>query len=385
MSGDKERSDKCGGVFSLVPVILGAGLGMMFLSLEGHLKHQNFDDFALGEGTSSVFAEVEGQPVHGRYLDSIPACVEAWQGRGPRPVVLWLGNSQLHGINQADAGAVPAPGKLFATLAETGKDLLTFSQPNANLQEHYLLLAYLSERLTVQALLLPVVFDDLRETGIRSELRGAFDDQAAVRRLAKSEVGRQILLQYQDGANPTSGGDDLNGLRETVQERVEKRLNDWLEGRWQLWANRPQLRGKAFTDLYHLRNRAFRISAQSKRKMISGSYSANMAALSAILDECARSGISAFLYIVPLRQDVSPPYVEEEYTQFKKDVAMIAEQGGAELWNLELLVPGPYWGMMKDVRGKGAGFDFMHFQEEGHAMLAKAIGEKLSSALQAAP
>ena len=37
--------------------------------------------------------------------------------------------------------------------------IITFSQPNANLQEHYVLFEYLRHRLPVRTLILPLVFD----------------------------------------------------------------------------------------------------------------------------------------------------------------------------------------------------------------------------------
>jgi hypothetical protein len=287
--------------------------------------------------------------------------------------VLWLGNSQLHAINQAEPSAQPGSAKLYRRLARSGIGLLTASQPNANLQEHYLLFEYLRRRMDVDVLLLPLVFDDLRETGIRSGLADALRDAPVREALEETSVGRGILEMNNDMAKPDAGAEDLDGVRNTFQEASEGILNRWLERNSSVWAARPELRGRIFNGLYQLRNRAFGISAQTKRKVIQGRYAINMEALEAILDAAERAGIPVVLYIVPLRGDVERPYDEGEYSSFKREASKRAEAKGIALVNLEELVPGKYWGQMADIQGSGSGYDFMHFQEQGHELLAEEL------------
>ena len=107
-------------------------------------------------------------------LNDLDECLKgyAMQARG-MPVVLWLGNSQLHAINHYRQGEETAAPDLHRRFRDWGIYFLALSQPNANLQEHHLLLAHLLDQLRVDTLVLPVVFDDMREDGIRASLSGA--------------------------------------------------------------------------------------------------------------------------------------------------------------------------------------------------------------------
>lgn len=347
------------------------------LSPSGNPATRSFDDFALDEQTLSVFAKLGDVPIHGQYLDTIDPCIEAWKQRGSREVILWLGNSQLHAINQASTQSEPAPAKLFSAVSSEGLDLLTFSQPNASLQEHYVLLSYLSTRLPVDTLLLAMVFDDLRETGIRPQLRAALDEPNTRHELSATEIGNTILNQYLDAADPTTSATGDPTAIVSWQDRSEAFLDQTLEDNWSLWASRPHLRGVFLTELYFFRNQVFGISAQSKRKMIPGASSANLDAFAAIIDLASRRDIQVIPYIVPLRSDIPNPYVEDQYEAFKTRVRDLSRSGGLRLWNLEDIVPGSLWGTLTEHQSQGAQLDFMHFQEGGHERLARALEERL--------
>ncbi len=56
------------------------------------------------------------------------------------PVTLWLGNSQIHAINRFSPGEETASPELHRLFFRLNHYFLTFSQANANLQEHYLFL-----------------------------------------------------------------------------------------------------------------------------------------------------------------------------------------------------------------------------------------------------
>jgi lysophospholipase L1-like esterase len=223
--------------------------------------------------------------------------------------------------------------------------------------------------LPIDRLILPVVFDDLRETGIRAPLLPALRDPETRAALENIEIGRTILEKNSDVA-----AGDFAALDQTVQESVETGLNDWLNDHFRLWAARPEMRGRLFADLHQYRNAALGITAQTKRKLIRGRYQLNMAALDAILIAASQSGIEAFVYIAPLRNDVEAPYDAGEYAAFKREVEELAARRGAAYANLESTVPGEFWGMKDSTDASGKlEFDFMHFQAPGHALLAEAI------------
>lgn len=375
------RRPSLNSVSLLLPVLLGGTIGIAGLHRFSKGERTRFDELALGELTTSVFPVADGDPIHGENIDSVAPVLSGLRKRGSDESIIWLGNSQLHAINEAGPKAEPASALLYRRLAPRGVQLLTFSQPNANLQEHYVLYEYLRTRVKIRCLLLPVVFDDFREAGIRAGLAPALSDPAVRAKLSATAVGRQIL---ELNANAVSGdakgsNSDLGGVQDTTQELSERLLNDWLNRHAPLWEARPELRGRLLQSLYQWRNRALGISAQTKRHVIRGRYDLNMAAFAAILDDAQRDHISVLTYVVPLRTDVETPYDEAEYQAMKSEVERLSADKGARFADFQDVVPGEYWGLMADQKGAGKGYDFMHFQEPGHALLASAIERELES------
>ena len=356
---------------SLAPVVLGVTLALVGIAFAFPKVATRFEDLALGAETTSVFVRRGDQPIHGSTWNDIPTLLAGHRTRGSRPVVLWLGNSQVHAINQWQPGQETAAGPLFDRLDPHGLDLVTLSQPNASLQEHYVLFEYLRHQLHLQWLLLPVVLDDTREDGIRGDLTPALGDPSAAAALRKTEIGRRLV----DRTGVLAAGDpDLGGVRDTLQEWSERALNGWLDAHWTLWQRRPEVRGRLFTELYLLRNRALGIQATSTRRILRGPYAANLSALRAILAAAQAAHIQVLVYVVPLRQDVAPPYDPTDYAGFKREVEALAREYAARFENLERTVPGELWGR-KDATTAGgdAELDFMHFQAGGHRLLAEAL------------
>ena len=351
---------------------------MLYAFLPDPSETENFEELALGGETVSYFASVDGVPVHCHDLDDAHRCLRGYRDRGgARDVVLWLGNSQVHSINQMKPGDETAAADLHRRVARHGRYFLTFSQPNANLQEHYLLFQYLLDRVSIKTLVLPVVFDDMRNTGIRNSLADALKAPAVAARLAKTAIGQRLLSDHGD---QDAAGNDMAALDDTVQEKSEAWLNARLESLWPLWAQRPTLRGELFLFLYQFRNWALGINPSSIRRMIPGRYALNRQALEATLDLARGRGIHVLLYVVPIRDDVKIPYDLNEYRLFKDDMKRLALAKGARFANLENLVPAQYRGSKAATTvGGGNELDFMHFQAGGHALLAEALYTELQA------
>lgn len=367
---------------SLAAIICGAAISFALLVIFFDGSKANFEDAAaFGAQTTSIFARVGGHPVHCMDSRDVVACIDGARSRGAERTVLWLGNSQVHAVNQLRHGDTNAVPLLFDSLKRRDLDLLTFSQPNANLQEHYVLFEYLRRELPLRVLVLPVVFDDFREEGLRAEIAVLARDESTASSLLQTDVGRRLAMASR--AMPQD--QETAGIAKTMQERVERALNGWLEKNSQLWAARPAIRGELFIAVYKFRNSLFGIKATSKRKMIPGRYRENWAALQAIMDSAERNGISVVSYAVPLRGDVEIPYDASEYSRFKSDLESLARKRGAIYANLEALVPPELWGS-KEATGFGetVELDFMHFQVGGHRILAARLEQLILDALSIA-
>ena len=301
-----------------------------------------FEDLALGKETKTILGFVDDVQIHCHNLYDIKPCLVGYDRKGfERPITLWLGNSQVHAINQYQSGEETAVPRLHYQLQQQGQYLLTFSQPNASLQEHYLLFSYLLGHFPIKKLVLPVVFDDMREDGVRTTLVDALKDQNTRGILQVTPVGQNLLSNYGD---QDAAGNDMLALDNTIQEYTEKWLNNMFEEIWPLWGERAVLRGKFLGSLYLFRNWALGIKPTSTRRMIRGRYAKNREAYVEILDLAVKRGVDVLVYVVPLRNDVKIPYNLDEYSSFKIEMKSIATHRSVHFADFEGLVPNELWG-----------------------------------------
>ena len=328
----------------------------------------NFNDLALGEETVSYFGTVKNKRVHCMDENDLDLCLDSYFNYGKKnDVTLWLGNSQLHAINQKQKGQETATVKLHKLATKYKEYLISVSQPNANLQEHFLLAAYLIKKLPVKYIILPVVFDDMREDGVRFSLKYLLEDQTTIDLIKDYETGKKLLTQYKNSNK------NLN-IDENLQDKSESYLNKKLSNVWPLWSERSQFRGSLFNFLYRLRNYVFQINPSTTREILPGEYKKNFQALNSLIQITKENKIKLIIYNVPIRNDVKIPYDNEDYSKFKKDLIIISNKNSLKFLNLEMIVPNNLWGKkISTTISKKKELDFMHFKEQGHEILAKSL------------
>jgi hypothetical protein len=365
----------------MLPLVLGLLIAFVFLQNRASTQEEANDvtNFALGNNNGIPPRRVDDILIHFRekpdFQKDVDECLKGYSKSGLDALVLWLGNSQSHAINQMQDGQETAAMMVHRRMLDAGEYVIAGSLNNANLQEHYAIVEFLLTRVDIQTIVLPAVFDDMREAGTRDEISSIFDDPDAVANLRKNELGQRFVSS---AAATDSAGNEMAALDETVQRRVEEYLNSKLAARWKVWDQRAALRSKAFLFNYQLRNWALRIDPTSQRRMIPAYYADNRMAFEMILSAAKQRGIQVIPYIVPLRYDVAIPYDEKQYLSFKEDLTDLAAQYGFEMRNLEKLVPSEYWGTKNATSlGGDQELDFMHFQFGGHRLLADAIEGEL--------
>ncbi|MEM9820477.1 MAG: hypothetical protein AAF985_05375 [Bacteroidota bacterium] len=363
----------------LLEIIVGIFIGFLVL-WKVTQRQVDFENLALGKETKTYFAQKDGAPIHLKTMDT-PEWKQmkaGWKQRGSKEVILVLGNSQTHSINQLKPGEVTYNELLFTDFQEE-YDVLTLTYPNAGLQEFFLTISYALNQYPIKAITVPIFMDDMRENGIRTT---AFTDLAeqGYRLQDTTLIALKInqALSKLNTSNDTD--DDLQALRETPQEKTEKYLSDQLSAQAMMWKERPKVRGELFISLYRLRNSILGINAQTKRKMIPSYYRDNLEALEGLLRLGEHANVVTFCYIPPIRQDVEVPYDLSEYNNFKKDIAQLTQQyPNTYFSNLEAIIPAEYWGVKKSTNISGkAELDFMHFQYQGHELLYSKLKEELT-------
>jgi hypothetical protein len=243
----------------------------------------------------------------------------------------------------------------------------------------------MTNKLPVKSLFMPVFYDDMREEGIRNEIN--------IDPVMKFIRGKKELHPYIENipgitslkatkAEDTSAVEnDMKALDNTAQEYCERKLEKYLERSWMIWGARADLRARVFIDLYRIRNYLLGIRATTIRKMIPDRYQHNYHAFLNILQYCKDKGISLYIYIPPLRNDIAPPYVPADYVNFKSAVETDCKKSGVYFVNLEQIIPPLYWGKKQGTSfGELEELDFMHFQENGHRIIADTFFRTLINA-----
>ena len=92
--------------------------------------------------------------------------------------------------------------------------------------------------------------------------------------------------------------------------------------------------------------------------------------------------INTLVYIPPIRNDVKIPYDKKEYIDFKNEVKNIAQVYNANFVDLDNIVPGEHWGLKGSTNiGEDLELDFMHFQYDGHKILADTLLNHINNIL----
>jgi hypothetical protein len=358
----------------ILALIIGLIFSIIFLNIYFGIRKTNFEDAqAMGANTTSLMSSVDGHRIHCGDSRDVANCIRGIEIKKPKNVALWLGNSQLHAVNQLKENQLNAPPIAFYDLKKHSIYLIALSQPNANLQEHYLIYFHLSQQISIKYLILPVVFDDLREDGIRPEILAFAENSNKKNKLSLSETGRKSLEMLHKV--PTTK-DDINrlALHGKLQDKSEKLLDDMFKENFLFWRSREEARGVIFQNMYLARNTLFGINPSTKRKTIKGYYQANMIALKNILELSNAQSTKVIVYVAPIRNDIDTPYPLDEYEKFQKETEELSIRHNAIFLNLENLVPGKLWGQKNSTNLNGkTEIDFMHFQSEGHSLLAKEI------------
>ena len=357
-----------------MPICLG--LGLLYFYQPVKLKAE---EIGIGKENVVYTPNLQNYPLHITYFGFTDSLLTGWKKRGEKNLTLWLGNSQLHSINQYLRGQQNCIRFLYDSLEKNNKTVLGISYPNANLQEFLLTLIYINNKcVKLKQIVLPVFFDDMREDKIRDDIGNA-NAVNFIKQSKDSSYFANILsithLFNKQSKNKTIGN-EMKALDETAQEKTEKYLDSFVRSNWKVWRNRPNTRAALFNDMYELRNYLMGIKGNTKRKMIPGVYKENYEALLDIFKYCQAKNIELIVYIPPIRNDVEPPYDMKAYAGFKKEVEKDVLASHAIFMNLENLVAAKYWGTKGSTSGTGSEIDFMHFQEPGHRLIADTIFQR---------
>jgi hypothetical protein len=329
------------------------------------------DEVSLRMHQATLSTSFRGRTIAAKAPGEYDATYVAGDDEGPEGV--WLGNSQLHTVNQYEEGDETAPHYASEAL---GWPVWGLSLPNANPQEQYVILHFALTRRQPSVLVMQLTFNTLRRDELRQELN-EFVDEATLESLRTTELGRELATVLATEEEPLASISSAQiDPSQSLQDRSEAALEAALSSIWPMWRDRGDTLAIVRFRLFLLRNRVFGITAATKRSMLMTRYDRNMRAFEAILELAQQRGLPTLAYICPLRQDIDPPYVMSEYTRWKEEVQRLCDAFGARYADLDRTVEGPErWGTL----GHTGEIDFMHFRVEGHRILGARVAELIRS------
>ena len=350
---------------SIIALFISISIAFIALNLY-QLRKIQADDFALGKENTSRSETLGGVPYTGHTMVEIRSIVSHYASESiQHKVMLWLGNSQLHTINQFKQGEHLAPYWIRKAMnCEACLVPLGLSLSNANPQENFVLTKYVTSKLKPNVFILQVEFMGFRESGLRNEFVEILSDDLIYSLRAYPEAKELSRLAIEvPNIDKNKDASDSQGKLDTEDYLTEK-----IGSVWPLWKDRGSLRSNLLSDLFTLRNWVFNISSKSQRNVIKPRYEKNMKALGNLLEYSKAVGIPVILYIAPVRHDLALPYNNHEYSHWKEQVAELANQYSAQFLNFEDAIPGEYWGS-----NFGEDIDYMHFREQGHKIIADKL------------
>ena len=196
----------------LLPIILG-----ILLLYQYQKNIRDASELGLGAETTSFYPKLKEYPIHLSSPSMTDEFIQGWNSRGNKPIALWLGNSQLHGVNQLKEGEANCISYLFEKLQQEDKEVVGVSYPNANLQEFLASVLYYSSKIPLKTIILPIFFDDMREDGIRSDLQ----ENDLVNTVHRYPLYIQNIesireLKIKDTVSEKIDGSDYEGIKETA-------------------------------------------------------------------------------------------------------------------------------------------------------------------------
>jgi len=343
-------------------------------------KITDFSTFALGTETVTYWAKDSNENlIHISAIDSVGnnSIINSWTQSGQKNVLLVLGNSQTHSINQKNINEVT-----FVEMLNKRIDkyyVIANTYPNASLQDFLISYKYWMTVLPVKAVVIPLFLDDMREAnGISYDFYPKLVDKNFSFEENDNILLRKLNISFSSLREKKIGLDDSkHNEKLSTQDIVEKYLNTQLDNNWTVWNNRKNAQGILFGKLYELRNTIFNIKATTVRRMIPDKYVDNMTALDLIISDVQKNGIKLFLYVPPIRNDAEKPYDPKEYRLFKSQILDILNKYPNTVYfkDYDKIIPSKYFGHKASTSlGKQTEeLDFMHFQYTGHRILSDSL------------
>jgi len=304
----------------------------------------------MGRATTPISeSRFDRRPVSGypAALATLAQSAKALQSDGHK-VALWLGASQLHAINEYTDGERLAVVVANARASERGATLryVQISEANANLNEILSFYLQFRERgVKPDVLLVAIVYDDLKEPGVRRSnmeaVRPCLDKWRKIGGKGIDNLLAEAAKRDREGTLGEQAPVSRSPVAGTPQEALENALMKGLEGTWAAFHARDLAR--AATGIWvrtAVMSLLFRSNPRMRIVIPDDLAQWNLDALDSLLAIAEAEKVPVVLYRQPLgvERDASR-YDQQAYEKFLADLADRCDRLGADCADFETLVP----------------------------------------------
>lgn len=271
--------------------------------------------------------------------------------------VLLLGNSQtMSTVIRANISDNTAIKYLYDNVKQSDFLPISLSFPNANLQEQFLVLETITNKIQLDTLILPIFLDDTRENGVRTDV--------------KVYTGFLSINNIENKSAPEKSVQTNNKLDAIAKGNL---ISVYADLYIPYWNRRSEIKNSIEYNIYLLRNFIFNIKKSSKRKINKSYYSINLDYLNKIIEHTTLKKIKLIVYMAPIPPG-SSIYDEVEYTNFSNYLKNIKSEN-YNFYDLSDIIPKTSW--VLDPNNSREYLDYMHFDGYGHMLLGNTLSNLL--------
>lgn len=300
-----------------------------------------------------------------------------------KKIALLIGASELHSINKIELGDTLAIERLNIAASNSNIRYVQVSSPNANFHDIFIIYKFLHDcGLHVNFLVLPFVYDDLRETPIQPQILPLAEKFDSIEKILCAPVVAEIEKESKESSiEENKDAIQRNATLNTPQEKLEF----WVVGLLNKFLPGYQFRNKltAWLEVAYTINLDGLIThtvgiLNSKSSTTKVRYPDipkdleewNSKAFESLIRLAVNHSCKVLIYRQPIRPTQDTFYHNREqydsyFTNLKKKYS---NNLAVQIADFENIVPQQYWG----VTNLGEP-DIFHFTQEGHIRLAKQI------------
>jgi hypothetical protein len=302
------------------------------------------------------------------------------------PRVVLFGGSQIAVVKSKVVDPTQTtPYRLHESLAERGvrTEVVDFSEGGQQLIESLLVYLASRERTQPDAVVMGVSLFNMLRVDVRPTLLADLDG-AALRDQLRARIPAGADPAAVDGLLDWSHRADQRvvGRGQTIQQRMDDRIGDWLAAHTAAFANRQTMFDALIDrpvrrDLVRLVSRHLQQETTARTYEIGSGYGSALLALEA-MQSVARDAGQVMLIVALPYDDTRPPIPFSPATQARVvgDLRAGAARTGAELLDLSHALTRERFRDFEDGSP-----DDLHYDEIGHATVAARIAEALAPML----